>query len=68
MLDESARIIRYQDQTGRTKLTPRQQRRVNHKDGHQSVDAATARHQRVAEKAKRREQRKARLAGLTSAA
>jgi hypothetical protein len=39
MLDDAARVSRYQAQTGRTALTPRQQRRVNHKRGHQSQEA-----------------------------
>jgi hypothetical protein len=39
MLDDAARVSRYQAQTGRTTLTPRQQRRVNHKRRHQSAEA-----------------------------
>jgi len=39
VLDDAARVARYQAQTGRAKLTPRQQRRVNHKRRRHSQEA-----------------------------
>jgi hypothetical protein len=39
MLDEAARVARYQAQTGRRELTVRQQRRVNRKRRHQQAQA-----------------------------
>ncbi len=50
MLDDAARVDRYQSQNGRTHLTPRQHRRVNHKRRHQSVEAQVAREERSAER------------------
>lgn len=48
MLDDAARVDRYQSQTGRTRLTARQHRRINHKRRHQSVAAQVAREERTA--------------------
>lgn len=39
MLDDAARVARYQAQTGRRELTDRQQRRVNKKRRHQQAQA-----------------------------
>lgn len=39
MLDETARATNYLAQTGRGRLTPRQQRRVKHKRNRQSPEA-----------------------------
>jgi hypothetical protein len=50
MLDDAARVDRYQSQTGRTRLTPRQHRRINHKRRHQSVAAGQVREARSAER------------------
>lgn len=46
MLDDTTRITNYFAQTGLARLTARQQRRIKHKRGHQSVDAAFARENR----------------------
>ncbi|MFI7448172.1 hypothetical protein ACIBQX_11795 [Nonomuraea sp. NPDC049714] len=68
MLDDAARVSRYLDQTNRGDLTPRQRRRAAKKRRSQSSAAFDKRAVKAAEKADRREQRKARLAGLTPAA
>lgn len=49
MLDDSARIERYQLQTGGP-LTDRQQRRINHKRRHQGARATAARIHKASEK------------------
>lgn len=43
MLDQNQREDRYLASTGRRDLTPRQRRRVNHKQDHQSEQAAARR-------------------------
>ncbi len=63
MLDDIARITHYQTQTG-GRMTDRQHRRIKHKRGHQSPQAAAVREAKNAEKSRVRAARKARLAGL----
>lgn len=59
MLDDVARISHYQAQNGfGSRLTPRQQRRINHKRGHQTREAAAVREERSAAQAKARAVRK----------
>ena len=43
MLDTNQRADNYRAQTGRAALTARQKRRINHKYGHQSQEAAARR-------------------------
>ncbi|MGI5161445.1 hypothetical protein [Microbispora sp. CA-102843] len=64
MLDRDQRADRYRAQTGRNELTPRQRRRSDHKDGHQSLGAAIAREVKSEARAERRARREAPLAGL----
>ncbi|GAA0402569.1 hypothetical protein GCM10009530_63140 [Microbispora corallina] len=66
MLNDYARVSNYQAQTGRTRLTDRQHRRVNKKRRHQSPAAEQARRTASEQRAEMREHRKARLAGLLS--
>lgn len=65
MLDDAARVARYQEQTGRRELTDRQQRRVNKQRRHQSPEAADRREGVAAIRLLAAQARKARLAGLT---
>jgi hypothetical protein len=54
VLTEVERIRNYEWQNNNFVLTPRQQRRVNHKRGHQSQEAADRRHIRaLADKARK---------------
>ncbi len=64
MLDMHQRADRYAKQTGRSNATPRQLRRIAHKFGHQSPEAAEKRQAKSAERSRVRAARKARLAGL----
>ncbi|WP_433520062.1 hypothetical protein ACQP2T_63720 (plasmid) [Nonomuraea sp. CA-143628] len=68
MLDDAARKHRYLAQTGRREMTSRQRRRRNHKRGHQSVNARTARQARAeVREAKRAERIKNRLSSAVAA-
>ncbi|MGW5259612.1 hypothetical protein ACWEQG_01475 [Microbispora sp. NPDC004025] len=62
MLDRDQRADRYRAQTGRRELTPRQRRRIDHKDGHQSPEATGRREDARKARAERRALRKIRLA------
>ena len=53
MLDDRQRIGRYLAQSGRTELTPRQRRRIRHKEGHQSLSATLRRNTVMREKQER---------------
>lgn len=66
MLTYDQRFARYLAQTGRTELTARQWRRIEHKANRQSPDAADARQARSEQRAQAREERKRHLAGLVA--
>lgn len=71
MLDDRQRAGRYLAQTGRTELTPRQRRRIRHKENRQSAAAQVRRDQaaevRAVQVAKRAEQKRFRI-GVKAAA
>ncbi|MFE0071068.1 hypothetical protein ACFWYW_19755 [Nonomuraea sp. NPDC059023] len=58
MLNDDQRRTRYFAQTGRSELTPRQRRRVRHKDNHQSALAVIARDEKTKAKVAAAEVRK----------
>lgn len=64
MLYHLQRVAGYLAQTGRTTLTPRQRRRVRHKDAHQSAAATEKRAARAARRAETARARAARRLGL----
>jgi len=57
MLDAEQRADRYRAQTGRTRLTDRQHRRISHKHNHQRAEAQLERMQRSLQRSRERQAR-----------